>query len=122
MTDYSNGTEAPASYDRQGRSRYEAAVAIVENLVAEYNDPDGGEGIVAHYGRDIRRVETFMVAGNGPTAHVVFIWTLPNVPGEEAELDSCHLEYYDTDRCIVPIPDQVAEQLRDGFRNYGDHR
>jgi hypothetical protein len=103
MTDKAKTFESQY-YDPDRYNLRVRAVTFAKGVIADFeNDeitPDSGYV----YGVGRQHAETFMLAGNGPTAHAVFLF-------DNGEVDTGYIEYTESTGEIVRLPDWIAADL-----------
>lgn len=112
-----NGTNVP---DYGGRSVYENAVRATESVIdraVRHNDqrePNPEWDVRAEvYGKTVGRVEKYMIAGNGPTEWVCFVFD------EEGDLDHAYLHYSSSpDSAVVLLGQFDGEDLYQQMKDY----
>lgn len=91
-----------------------AAETFAADLLKSYEDGEVGDGSYT-YADDSGAAKRFMVAGNGPTAWIVFVRM-----GDDL---SAHLEYSDSEgSVVVALPDHDVEQLLAVFDSDAEER
>lgn len=112
-----NGTDAK---DYGDRTVFDNAVRMTQNLIeraVRHNDqrqPNPDFDVRSEvYGKTVGRVEQYMIAGNGPTAYVCFVFD------EDGDLDHAYLHYASSgDSAVVLLGQFDGEDLHKQMRGY----
>lgn len=112
-----NGVNVP---DYGGRSVHDNAVRAAQSIIeraARHNDqrqPNPDWDVRAEvYAKSVGRVEMFMIAGNGPTEHVCFVFD------EEGDLNHAYLHYTSSgDGAVILLGQFDGEDLYKQMKGY----
>lgn len=112
-----NGMNIP---DYGGRTVYDnaerAAMSVIERAIRhnDLREPNPDWDVRAEvYGKTVGRVEKYMIAGNGPTEWVCFVFD------EEGDLDHAYLYYASAgDNAVVILGQYDGEDLYAQMKGY----